>query len=77
MHFFIQRILCLENMSQVLPIVTCLALVFLPGVAFSKHIVHIYAYNGGSDLRQHLEVRFNLLEHYLVLILSVFRSSIL
>ncbi|XP_024384334.1 protein TOPLESS-RELATED PROTEIN 2 isoform X3 [Physcomitrium patens] len=28
----------------------------LLGVAFSKHIVHIYAYNGGSDLRQHLEI---------------------
>ncbi|KAG6546023.1 hypothetical protein Mapa_012428 [Marchantia paleacea] len=28
----------------------------LLGVAFSKYIVHIYAYNGGSDLRQHLEV---------------------
>jgi hypothetical protein len=28
----------------------------LLGVAFSKHIVHIYTYNGGSDLRQHLEV---------------------
>jgi WD40 repeat protein len=25
-------------------------------VAFSKHIVHIYTYNGGSDLRQHLEI---------------------
>jgi hypothetical protein len=28
----------------------------LLGVAFSKHIVHIYTYNGGSDLRQHLEI---------------------
>jgi WD40 repeat protein len=26
------------------------------GVAFSKHIVHIYTYNGGNDLRQHLEI---------------------
>lgn len=34
--------------------------VFLTGVAFSKHIVHIYAYNGGSDLRQHLEVCLNI-----------------
>lgn len=30
----------------------------LLGVAFSKHIVHIYTYNGASDLRQHLEVWF-------------------
>ncbi|CAM6037067.1 unnamed protein product [Sphagnum compactum] len=28
----------------------------LLGVAFSKHIVHIYTYNGASDLRQHLEI---------------------
>ncbi|CAM6106427.1 unnamed protein product [Calypogeia fissa] len=28
----------------------------LLGVAFSKYIVHIYSYNGGSDLRQHLEI---------------------
>lgn len=26
------------------------------GVAFSKHVVHIYSYVGGNDLRQHLEV---------------------
>ncbi|KAJ7552606.1 hypothetical protein O6H91_06G061400 [Diphasiastrum complanatum] len=28
----------------------------LLGVAFSKHIVHIYSYLGGGDLRQHLEI---------------------
>ncbi|KAL2612905.1 hypothetical protein R1flu_024597 [Riccia fluitans] len=28
----------------------------LLGVAFSKYIVHIYAYQGGNDLRQHLEI---------------------
>ncbi|GLJ08649.1 hypothetical protein SUGI_0092930 [Cryptomeria japonica] len=26
------------------------------GVAYSKHIVHIYTYHGGSDLRHHLEI---------------------
>lgn len=26
------------------------------GVAYSKHIVHIYSYHGGDDLRNHLEV---------------------
>ncbi|XP_057856327.1 protein TPR3 isoform X1 [Cryptomeria japonica] len=26
------------------------------GVAYSKHIVHIYTYHGGNDLRQHLEI---------------------
>ncbi|MCO5551302.1 hypothetical protein L7F22_004801 [Adiantum nelumboides] len=26
------------------------------GVAFSKHVVHIYAYGGVNDLRQHLEI---------------------
>ncbi|KAL2515232.1 Uncharacterized protein Fot_29203 [Forsythia ovata] len=27
-----------------------------PSVAYSKHIVHIYAYHGGDDLRNHLEI---------------------
>ena len=33
-------------------------LIFLSasGVAYSKHIVHIYSYQGGDDLRNHLEV---------------------
>ncbi|XP_057459402.1 topless-related protein 4-like isoform X2 [Actinidia eriantha] len=26
------------------------------GVAYSKHIVHIYAYHGGADIRNHLEI---------------------
>ncbi|XP_057872260.2 protein TOPLESS-RELATED PROTEIN 2 isoform X1 [Cryptomeria japonica] len=26
------------------------------GVAFSKHVVHIYSYHGANDLRQHLEI---------------------
>eukprot|EP01018_Ginkgo_biloba_P034266 Gb_26928 [translate_table: standard] len=26
------------------------------GVAFSKHIVHVYSYTAGSELRQHLEI---------------------
>lgn len=26
------------------------------GVAYSKHIVHLYSYHGGDDLRNHLEV---------------------
>uniref|UniRef100_A0A0D3AD99 CTLH domain-containing protein n=1 Tax=Brassica oleracea var. oleracea TaxID=109376 RepID=A0A0D3AD99_BRAOL len=28
----------------------------LLGVAYSKHIVHIYSYHGGDDLRNHLEI---------------------
>lgn len=28
----------------------------LLGVAYSKHVVHVYAYNGSSDLREHLEI---------------------
>lgn len=27
-----------------------------PGVAYSKHIVHIYSYQAGDELRNHLEV---------------------
>jgi len=26
------------------------------GAAFSKHLIHLYAYSGSNDLRQHLEV---------------------
>lgn len=26
------------------------------GAAFSKHLIHLYAYSGANDLRQHLEV---------------------
>lgn len=26
------------------------------GVAYSKHIVHIFSYHGADDLRNHLEV---------------------
>ncbi|XP_020404906.1 protein TPR3 [Zea mays] len=26
------------------------------GVAYSRHIVQIYSYNGGDDIRQHLEI---------------------
>jgi hypothetical protein len=26
------------------------------GVAYSRHIVQIYSYHGGDDIRQHLEV---------------------
>ncbi|XAR52664.1 hypothetical protein NMG60_11020846 [Bertholletia excelsa] len=26
------------------------------GAAFTKHLVHLYAYNGSNDLRQHLEI---------------------
>lgn len=28
----------------------------LCGVAYSKHIVHLYSYHGGSDLKNHLEI---------------------
>lgn len=31
---------------------------FSPGIAYSKHIVQIYSYHGGDDLRNHLEVNF-------------------
>ncbi|KAJ6731900.1 TOPLESS-RELATED PROTEIN 4-LIKE [Salix purpurea] len=27
-----------------------------PGVAYSRHIVHVYSYHGGADIRNHLEV---------------------
>jgi hypothetical protein len=30
--------------------------IILIGVAYSRHIVQIYSYNGGDDIRQHLEV---------------------
>lgn len=29
---------------------------FDSGVAYSKHIVHLFSYNGADDLRNHLEV---------------------
>lgn len=29
------------------------------GVAYSKHIVHIYFYQGGNDFKNHLEVCLN------------------
>lgn len=29
------------------------------GVAFTKHLVHLFAYQGPNDLRQHLEACFN------------------
>lgn len=28
----------------------------LTGVAFTKHLIHLYAYTGSNELRQHLEV---------------------
>lgn len=28
----------------------------LKGVAYSRHMVQIYSYHGGDDIRQHLEV---------------------
>lgn len=31
-------------------------LIFVSGVAYSKHIVHVYSYRVGDDLRNHLEV---------------------
>lgn len=31
----------------------------IAGVAFSKHLVHLYATVGTNDLRQHLEVDFS------------------
>lgn len=30
--------------------------VLIAGVAYSKHIVHLYTYHGGDELRNHLEV---------------------
>lgn len=29
---------------------------YVSGAAFSKHLIHLYAYAGPNDLRQHLEV---------------------
>ncbi|KAK7824782.1 topless-related protein 2 [Quercus suber] len=42
----------------------------LIGVAFTKHLVHLFAYQGPNDLRQHLEACFNsflifIQQHYL------------
>ena len=37
-------------------------LIHAAGAAFSKHLVHLYAYAGPNDLRQHLEVCYNLLD---------------
>ncbi|KAB5514664.1 hypothetical protein DKX38_028570 [Salix brachista] len=30
-----------------------------PGVAYSRHIVHVYSYHGGADIRNHLEFIFS------------------
>ena len=30
------------------------------GAAFTKHLVHLYAYTGSNDLRQHLEVSWEI-----------------
>lgn len=34
------------------------------GVAYSRHIVQLYSYHGGEDMRQHLEVLYRLLHFY-------------
>lgn len=44
---FLQRVDQLLFMYDSLPIL---------GVAYSRHIVQIYSYNVGDDVRQHLEV---------------------
>ena len=31
-------------------------LLYLIGVAYSRHLVQIYSYHGGEEVRQHLEV---------------------
>ena len=35
-------------------------LLSISGVAYSKHMVQIYSYHGGDDLRNHLEVCLSL-----------------
>lgn len=35
-----------------------LSMTVILGVAYSKHVVHIYSYYGGDDLRNHIEVLF-------------------
>ncbi|KAJ6355102.1 hypothetical protein OIU77_005653 [Salix suchowensis] len=30
-----------------------------PGVAYSRHVVHVYSYHGGADIRNHLEFIFS------------------
>jgi len=30
---------------------------FVVGVAFTKHLIHVYAYNGSNELAQRVEVR--------------------
>lgn len=34
----------------------CSVFNILAGVAYSKHIVQLYSYHGGNDIRAHLEV---------------------
>ena len=42
-------------------IVNNLLLSFQTGVAYSKHIVQLYTYFGGNDIRQYLEVGSHIL----------------
>uniref|UniRef100_A0A6N2N2V4 Uncharacterized protein n=1 Tax=Salix viminalis TaxID=40686 RepID=A0A6N2N2V4_SALVM len=34
-------------------------LCLFPGVAYSRHVVHVYSYHGGADIRNHLEFIFS------------------
>lgn len=43
------------------------------GIAYSKHIVHIYSYHGGDDLRNHLEVSIHL---YLLVFFLLMNNSL-
>lgn len=45
-----------------------LIFVLVAGVAYSRNLVHLYSYNGGDDLRNHLEVGL------VVILIEVFRS---
>lgn len=52
---FLSSIMC--AVACIITLITLNNYPFLhTGVAFSKHIVQIYSYHGGEDLRNHLEV---------------------
>ena len=47
------------------------AYLVLIGVAYSRHIVQIYSYHGGDDIRQHLEVWLHVLSYFCLIVFYV------
>lgn len=52
----------------------CVILADTSGVAYSKHIVHIYSYHGGDDLRNHLEVCLSKVHKFSMTSLFVYKA---